>query len=58
MFKKVIFCLILNIPKYCDNVMSTINVLDELIQIRDGQVSCDAIDFVDCEEMILDICIN
>ena len=46
------------IPKYNDNVMSTINVLDELIQIRDGQVSCDAIDFVDCEEMILDICIN
>ena len=46
------------IPKYNDNVMSTINVLDELIQIRDGQVLCDAIDSVDCEEMILDICIN
>ena len=46
------------IPKYNDNVTSTINVLQELIQIRDGQISCDVIDLVECEEIIFDICVN
>ena len=46
------------IPKYNDNVTSTINVLQELIRIRDGQISCDAIDHVECEEIIFDICVD